>query len=85
MKLVQLLGVLLGDELTIVIVDKDTGKNIISMNGNGYTALGSELQNREVTNWVVISEKLIKVTVGDPVVTNIPLDPDQLTGSVLTP
>lgn len=85
MKLVELLSTLVS-EVEVIVADKDTGKTIITMQVEGYDALDATLKTRAVANWFVVNATQIKVAVGDPITgTTIPLDPDQLNGSVLNP
>lgn len=83
MKLVELLSTLVS-EVEVIVADKDTGKTIITMQVEGHDALDATLKTRAVANWFVVTASQIKVLVGDPI-TTIPLDPDQLNGSVLNP
>ena len=84
MKLSDLLPKLVkNEEKTIKLVDKNSN-SIVTFNPKGYEAINSDLNNRDVLDITFVdAQQTIKISVDDAV--TVPLDPEQLNGSEITP
>ena len=73
------------DDKVICLKDKDN-HTIIQFNPTGYVGISAELNNRDISEITIFDNlNMICVFLENPTDTNIPLDPDDLSGSVLTP
>ena len=84
MKLSDLLPKLVkNDEKTIKLVDKNNNR-IVTFNPTGFEAINADLNNRDVLEIIFVdAQHIIKITVDDAV--TVPLNPDQMSGSNITP
>lgn len=68
MKLSQLLSTLTGTEVTVTLVDLESGSNIAVIKSAGYEALDNTIENREVKQWSISGVTAIKVVLGEVLV-----------------
>jgi len=68
MKLSQFLAALTTKNITIDLVDLTSNAEIASLKAESYAALQDNIENREVTQWSIISTSHIKAVLGDEIV-----------------
>ena len=87
MTLADLLPKLAKNDEKQVCVKTQDNQTIITFNPSGYAGLSAELNARTVNEIMLLdSSNLIVIYLTNPEdTTNIPLDPDQLAGSVVGP
>lgn len=68
MKLSQFLSVLVTKNVTIDLLDLETGSTIASLKAESYAALDDAIEAREVKQWSILSNNHITATLGDAIV-----------------